>query len=237
MAVSWCEQERFGQAVMEPDAGDLPALIDCQRLDEIPVQVHCQWDQIVQINQPPPEIDEGIWQARRRGSDGVGLADDGSAVINAGGDAILAAECAEICQATPGVSRVEDECVLEPVSEDRVRPELALEEEEETELVDMRDPLSVRQRSTVPVARSSTARGDRRRSGMPEASVTSTASPPVASLRLKRTNLPDASSRSQASWARRSHPAPPGAGRLGCRRRGRARCARSVKTEKSCCSG
>src|ERR1700760_2608112 len=81
-------------------------------------------------------------------------------------------------------------------SEDRFRLELELEEEDETELVDMRDPLSVRQSNAAPAASSSTVRGDRLRSGVPHASVSSMASRPETSLRSKRTCRPDASSRS-----------------------------------------
>src|ERR1700729_3163279 len=88
-------------------------------------------------------------------------------------------------------------CRPPPPSDDRFRLELELEEEDdETELVDMRDPLSVRQSSAAPAASSSTVRGDRLRSGVPQASVSSMASRPETSLRSKCTCRPDASSRS-----------------------------------------
>jgi len=56
MAGDWRQQERLRRAVMQPDADNLAALIDRQRLNEIPVRAHRRWDQAVQIDQAHPEI-------------------------------------------------------------------------------------------------------------------------------------------------------------------------------------
>src|ERR1700760_2423748 len=88
-------------------------------------------------------------------------------------------------------------CRPPPLNEERVSPDAEVEvDDEETELVDMGEPLLVRQSSVAPAASSSTARADRLRSGVPEASVSSIASRREVSLRSKRTCRPDASRRS-----------------------------------------
>src|ERR1700759_2856498 len=92
--------------------------------------------------------------------------------------------------------------VFDPDSEESVRPVELEVDDDETELVDMGRSFSVRQGSTEPAARSSTARGVSRCSGAPEASVSSHASCPETSSRSKRTCRPVAARRSQASCAR-----------------------------------